>query len=450
MGSKFQGRAYSLPNPAIVKLYLLLRENHPEFGSEALAKEHIFRKLFPGRAYDHQKMLNLMSDFMSLLEQYLVALQLEADEQEQKKLLVQAYLKRPDCYDFFEKKVLELDKFLDARPYRDELYFREKKDLKLLYFGHPGTDMLTKGQEYLQSALEHFEVFKALSTAKLQCSLNAWENAVGTQKAITPVSPGIKPDIPLLRLYEKLAIIQRGPGSAEDLQEIDELLNRHIRSFRPNDQSNVFRIVLNYYARLLNSGKFEVAHTILALYKTGLAYDCFLEFGAMKDATFSNIASIGALCREFDWTETFMDKYQHMLPARSRVDIMAMAKGQLHIEKQEYLKATEVLQYVFKEPQDTIKAKILAIRAWFELYWNDDSYYDLLLTQPDAFEKYIRRNEIVTPRLLEGVRKFIFYIRKLAMLKLDKQNTAAVKPLLEADSNVVLKGWLLGKINQDT
>lgn len=125
MGSKFQGRAYSLPNPAIVKLYLLLRENHPEFGSAALAKEHIFRKLFPGRAYDHQKMLNLMSDFMSLLEQYLVALQLEADEQEQKKLLVQAYSERPDCYDIFEKKVLELDKFLDAKPYRDELYFRQ-------------------------------------------------------------------------------------------------------------------------------------------------------------------------------------------------------------------------------------------------------------------------------------------------------------------------------------
>ncbi|HRI79086.1 MAG TPA: hypothetical protein PLR06_06065, partial [Cyclobacteriaceae bacterium] len=170
--------------PAIVKLYLLLREYYPEFASPVLTKERVFRKMFPGKAYDHQKLLNLMSDFTTLLEQYLVALQLEKEEMEQKKLLVQAYSERPDCYDVFEKKLWELDKSLNAQPYRDELYFQEKKNLNLLYFGHPATDMVAGGREALQNALRYFETFKALSAAKLQCSWNSWDNAVGVRKTI--------------------------------------------------------------------------------------------------------------------------------------------------------------------------------------------------------------------------------------------------------------------------
>lgn len=114
-------------NPAMVKLYLLLRAHYPEFDSKVLSKEKVFRKLFPDRTYDHQKLLNLMSDFMAILEQYLIVLQLEKDELEQKKLLLQSYLERPDCYEIFEKKVWELDNFLDAQPFRDESYFQEKK-----------------------------------------------------------------------------------------------------------------------------------------------------------------------------------------------------------------------------------------------------------------------------------------------------------------------------------
>ncbi|MEZ4963612.1 MAG: hypothetical protein R2791_00095 [Saprospiraceae bacterium] len=433
-------------NPAILKLYLLLRDHYPEFDAPVLGREKVFRKLFPGRAYDHQKLLNLMSGFTALLEQYLTLLQLEKNVLEQKKLLVQAYSERPDCYEVFEKKLWELDRFLDAQPYRDELYFREKKDLNLLYFGHPGTGMVAEGRDALQNALQHFETYKAISTAKLECSWNAWENAVGDRKAIRLEFSDIDAENPLLTLYKKLAALQRAPDAAENLEEIDELLNEHIRSFRPNDQSNILRILLNHYTRLLNMGRSEAADTILGLYKTGLAYDCFLEFGKIKESIFLNIVTAGSLCGEFEWTEMFIDEYQHMLPARSRADTLSMAKGQLHIEKREYLKATEVLQYAFSEPQDIVKARMLAIRAWFELYWNDEGYYDLLSAQLDAFEKYTRRNKVVTPRMLEGARKFIFYVRKLAILKLDDKNTSVIKPQIEAEPNVLLKKWLLNKI----
>lgn len=432
-------------NPAIVKLYLLLREHHPEFASPALAKEKVFRKIFPGRVYDHQKLLNLMSDFTALLEQYLVALQLEKEEMEQKKLLVEAYSERPDCYDVFEKKVWELDKTLDAAPYRDERYFREKKDLNLLYFGHPGTDMAANGREALHNALKHFEAFKALTAAKLQCSFNAWKNTVGAGNTIVLASNGSDTANPLLMLYEKLAVLQGIPDASVTLQDLVDLFIAHVMYFRPDDQSNILKIMLNYCNRLINMGKTEFIATSFELYKIGLKHGCFLVFGKLKAQTFNNIVTSGTMCREFDWTWNFIGQYQALLDASARASAPALAMGQWYFEKREYEKAIETLNYTFSEPQDIYKAKGLTIRAWYELYLTDYSCFDMLFAQLDAFEKYLRRNRKVAPRLSEGMLKFVGYARKLALLQWDGKSSENLKAEIMQAPNVALKYWLLAK-----
>lgn len=432
-------------NPAIVKLYLLLREHYPEFESPALAKEKVFRKLFVGRAYEHQKMLNLMSDFTALLEQYMIVLQLEKEDLEQKKLLVQAYSERPECYEVFEKKLWEMDKYLDALPYRDELYFREKKDLNLFYFMHPGTDMVAAGQEALQNALQCFEAFKALSTVKMQCSRNAWENAVGTRKTIGPESSGFYKNNPLYVLYEKLAALQRAPEITNDLQHLVDLFTSHIHSFRPDDRSNILKILLNYCNRQINRGKKEFIDTSFELYKTGLQYESLLLNGKMKETTFHNIVAVGINCKAFDWTKAFMERFQEHLDLNVRADALALGFGHWHFEQKDYWRVIEVLERVFREPQDILKSKNLLSRAWFEIALTDEPYQEILLAQLDAFEKFTRRNQAIPPRLLEGTLNFIEFTRKLTLNKEDKKKMAQLKIGIEAEPNLVLRNWLLEK-----
>lgn len=433
-------------NPAMVKLYLLLRAHYPEFDSKVLSKEKVFRKLFPDRTYDHQKLLNLMSDFMAILEQYLIVLQLEKDELEQKKLLLQSYLERPDCYEIFEKKVWELDNFLDAQPFRDESYFQEKKDLNLLFFGHPGTEMASDGQEALQNALRYSEASKALLSAKLHCSWNAWENVVGARKAInlSSLSDYYKNN-PLLILYEKLAVLQSHPDIAESLQDLVQMFTTHVRSFRQNDQSNMLKILLNFCNMEVNRGKTEFIGTSLSLYKSGLELGSFLYKGRLKESTFHNIVTFGTLNREFEWAQSFIETYQHLLDANVREGALALAMGQWYCEKEDFEKAVEVLNYSFSEPLDIYKAKATTIRAWGEIFWNDDSYFDFLIAQLDALEKYVRRNQDVTPSLSSGMLKFVIYTRRLVFLKWEGKDFLELKNELKAEPNVVLKSWLLKK-----
>ena len=105
----------------------------------------------------------------------------------------------------------------------------------------------------------------------------------------------------------------------------------------------------------------------------------------------------------------------------------------------------EVLNYSFSEPLDIYKAKATTIRAWGEIFWNDDSYFDFLIAQLDALEKYVRRNQDVTPSLSSGMLKFVIYTRRLVFLKWEGKDFLELKNELKAEPNVVLKSWLLKK-----
>lgn len=442
---KFLQSPFYNANPAIVKLYRLLRSYYPDFDAPKLVEEKMFKRLFPNRAYDHPKMLNLMSDFTALLEKYLIVLQLEAEETQQKKLLLQAYAQRPDCYPIFAKKLSGMDNHLEALPYRNEHFYREKMELNLQFFSHPGTGMVKAGMDSLRNALEYFEAYKSLAGAKLQCARNDWSHAVGARRSIDKVQENPVLANPVYVLYKKLDSLQRESGDKAALLQLVRHFIDHIQVFDPDDKSNVLKILLNHSNRLINKGDPDSIKTSLELYKTGLAYDCFLVQGKMKESTFFNIVTAGTRCREFEWVAHFMQTYQGLLDARVRADALALAKGQWHLDKQEYLKATEILQHSFAEPQSIVKSKVLLIRCWCELYWEDASYLELLLSQLDAFDKHMWRNKAIAPRLVKGVQHFIGFTRKLALHKVEGKAMPELRSAILQEQNVILKDWLLSK-----
>ncbi|HRI60748.1 MAG TPA: hypothetical protein PK228_13515, partial [Saprospiraceae bacterium] len=260
-----------------------------------------------------------------------------------------------------------------------------------------------------------------------------------------PGLPDFDADNPLLVLYEKLAVLQRAPETAENLEHLVDLFITHIHTFRLDDQSNIIKILLNYCNRQINKGRTDFISTSLSLYKTGLEIGCFLDRGKLKEITFQNIVTTATVCGEFDWADNFMKQYQGLLDVSVRTGALAMAMGQWYCEKGEYAAAIEALNHSFQEPQDIYKAKGMTIRAWCEMYWIDSTCFDLLLAQLDALEKYVRRNKDVTSRLSEGMLKFISYTRKMALLKWDGKDTAGLKAEILNEPNVVLKNWLLSK-----
>ncbi|MCB0522471.1 MAG: hypothetical protein H6577_18200 [Lewinellaceae bacterium] len=431
-------------NPNITNLYLLLRNHHPAFDSAKLAKETVFKKLFPNRAYDHQKLLNLMTGFTSLVEKYLVVLQVEKEELEQQKLLVRAYAERPDCYEVFEKKVWELDKTLDAQPYRDELYFREKKDLNLLYFGHPYTDKTTDKNNTLALANEHFENYMAFAEIKLKCANNAITNTVGRKNTRENMHIPSMTDIPVLDIYRKLEQFQRS-GEAGSLTGLVGIFISNINLIRADDREYILKILLNYCIRQSNQGDSAFFRTVFDLYKVGLEYECLTTFGKMTEGTFQNIVSVSTLYGELDWALEFMGSYENALDVEIKEDTMAISHAQWYFAKKDFEKVIHILKHQFHDPLIKLKSKSLLIRSWFELYMENDNYLELLMAQLETLEKYARREKSLTPGMVAGFQKYLSFLKKIVHRKWDNTLIAELELEMIQEQNLMMKNWLLEK-----
>lgn len=435
---------YFNTNSNIVNLYRILNRYYPEFSSPRLRKEEVFKKLFPGKPYSHQQLLNLMSEFNALFEKYLIVKQLERKEMEQQKLLLEAYSERPGCYNTFEKKFILLNKTIDNSPFRDEVYYQNKKELNLLYYGHPDTGLQKGDKGTLESAIANFEAYKNLASIKLKCAHNARTNTIQNGQNLKSDARTLLTEIPLLTLYEKLEMFQRTEGT-ENFTELLDQFKLTIHLIRTEDQRNVLKILLNYATRHMNSGHFDFFHIAFDLYKIGLEYGCLLIHGIMGVTTFHNIITAGSICQEFDWTEKFIAEYQEFLDTDKKVDAVAMGYGLWYFEKKEYSKVVDILQHSFHEPLNVFKSKSLLIRSWFELWCIDDNYFDLFLTQLDTFEKYTRRDKFLTSKLKDAFLKFISFTKKLLTAPNEKRLLIKIHQEIEEEPNLVFKKWLLEK-----
>lgn len=432
-------------NSNIVKMYSLLKRHHPVFNSPQLAKEKVFEKLFPGKPYAHQQLLNLMSEFYSLLEKYLINLQLEKKEFTQNKLLLEAFSERPNCYDFFEKKFDLLNKNLDGQPFRDDIYFSEKKELNLLYYAHPDTSMQIGDKGTLRKAVEYFEAQKKLTDVKLKCALNARANTIIEKQNKELNSPLLLSENPLFILYEKLEKFQHSEKT-EIFEELVSLFKSETELLREDDKRNILKILLNYCIRQINTGNTDFYRTSLDLYKIGLEHDCMLVKGKITKNVFQNIAANGVNCQEYDWTIDFMKKYQNLLDEQVKGDAVALSYGLLYLQKKEYSQTINVLQRNFQEAFDQFKSKTLLIKAWFEIWSIDNSYYNFLLAKLDALEKFTRRNKSMRPSFIKSVLLSVSYTKKIVESNWDALALQKIIQEIKGEQAFLFKKWLLEKI----
>ncbi|MEM9822801.1 MAG: hypothetical protein AAF985_17100 [Bacteroidota bacterium] len=434
-------------NSNVVKMYRVLLPHYPAFNARQLSRESVFKKIFPGKPYAHQQMLNLMSKFNALLEKYLIIRQLEQSQLQEEKLLLHAYAERSGCFDLFEKKVDRFHQSLDTLPFRDELYFLEKKELYLLYYGHPDTPLQKGDKGTLDLAIQNFADYKAMMDIKLKCAANARRNTIvdeqGKRKKVHPSDS----EKHLLSLYEKLEKFQRDEAEIH-YKDVLTQFKSTIHLLRKKDQRNIFFILINYCIRETNRGNADYFPIAFELNQLGLTHGCLLVHGKITETTFHNIVTASTSCRAFKWTKNFMDTYQHKLDIKVKADALALAYGFWYFEQKKYHQAIEVLQYSFREPIHAFKSKSLLIRSWFELWLSQETYFDLLLTQLESFEKYTRRDRALTSKLKTAFVKFILFTKKILNAARDKKLMKAIQSEIQREPNLVLKKWLLEKCEQ--
>lgn len=441
---------------SLVDLYEILRKYYPKFDSPRLKKEKVFERLFPDTSYNDKKMRHTLSECTLLVEEFLVALKLREDQQLKKRILTEAYGQR-NIYDLFERNTNELVEELENGPIDMETY-SQLSTLHRHYYFHPLTKKNKLAVPSLDKAMQQLDQSFAIQKLKLSTEMRARSNylqedySIKYFESILTNAKEDKENYPALSTYIKLIDLFNTNATAIFL-EIKNNFQVNMDLISESEQLSVLGYLLNYSIPKVNSGDPFYSSQILELYKIGLSSKLLVRNDRMTDFTFTNIIAIGSLLKEFDWTYHFIEDYESYLDDNIRAGAKALGRAFLYFHKQEFSEVIEVLvNEKFNQLLHHLRSRSLQLRAFYELFQQDDSYYEFLISNTYAFEKFIRRNDKIAKSRAEGYLNLISYTRKLANMKIKWEMEPKVKANLrdglERETRFIAKKWILEKVKE--
>ena len=456
--AKWVRSPYYNSNPLVVALFDHLRKYAPAFDSPKLTREDVFKQLFPKDPYDGRRLQLLMFRLSALAEEFLVAQRLKRGRITHQELL-QAELGERNQYELFLKQNQSLAEQLEQSPYRDEYYYLARWRQQHDHFFHPRTARYGFSTDQLEGIMQNLDAFYILSKMRYSAELRNRQNILPEAYEIAllgesiqlaeqhPVFGGDK----VFQAYRDILALMEQPENESTYRRLEDIAYHHLHLFRPTDQASLLRYLVNTSIQLYNKGKQEYLGRQFRLYQLGLEKGLFLDEGQLSENTFLNMIVTASVLGELDWIEGFIARYAPALPAAQQVDAVSLATAYWYFAKGDFSASNALLQQVESSAlQYQLRLKSLSLRNYFELFLQDETYYNLVIYESRAFAKFLRRNEKITESRARGYLALCSFIRKLARLKVTGQwpagKLAKLRKKLERERAVVARPWLLEKL----
>jgi len=450
--NRFLNSPFFNTNPRIVSLYEQLKKYYPAFDSPKLAREKLYKKIFPTKTYHYQQMANLVSELTRLIEAYFIQLSLKDDPFQQKKILSESYQRR----ELFEPlKKLTFDLLTELNSAKKESSLLQNYLVLKNYFFRPQKDNIWNDESILLKLVVALDQFyfqeKLILTGEIK-----------SRAAI------LKSDIEIPLLAEIKEIVAQDPNNhilytyfllLEILDNQNETNYQQLKNYfqenyhhLPNKLSiTIFRILTNYCSRQINKGNDIFYSEQFQLYQLGLSAQLILYNNIISAPTFINIIFVAIYTKREVWALEFMKKYQPFLNPSIKEEVLQVTTAITTYFHKDFKETISILlPFNSNNLSRTFTVKKLLIRSYFELFLIDKEYYDLFLSSCLSFEKYLRRNNQSNSERIKANLNFIYFLKKISKAILEGNfKTEKRKALLEEinkNSNLILKYWLVKKI----
>ncbi|MEO1259295.1 MAG: hypothetical protein AAFZ15_10890 [Bacteroidota bacterium] len=455
--SKFVRSPFYNTNPTVAKLFELLKSDHPDYTARRLKKENVFKKLYPGKPFHYQLMSNLRRQLVQLVREYLIVLENEQDELLKKKTLVRAFGKR-NMYAFFEKGTEALIDDLEQNSFRDSIYYKEMLEAKYEYFYHPQTNRYRPNQDYAHDIMKMLDRYFVLFKLRMGSDLKTRERALSYSYQIDLLEPvkniaGEKfyQENPIFSIYHKFYLLHEKRTDEQNFHELNNEYKTFVNQFRMTDKKLIFYELINYCVGKINLGKSDFNRDAFELFKFGLKNELLIVNGKMTEATYNNIVSTAGILDEFDWAFSFVEEYSVYLEEEIRRSAKMISLGELYFRQRQFDRVIETLWgEQFTHVIYQVKSRILLIMNWFEKYLEDQTNFEVVMSQVDAFEKYILRNKKISKNRKRGYLNFNAMVKKMVKNHFEILNSKKEKQKLleKIHSYEVITGkvWLVRKL----
>ena len=443
-------------NKKLVTLYNILQKQHPDFSANAVDKAQLFKKLYPGKAFDDKWMRNLMAAMSRQVEQFLVHQRLESDDTLSAQLLAKEYLER-HAADWHEKLVSEIIHNLEAKKAKETEDFLVLGQLHGELYERPQSTKLKSSQALLLAADRYLDCFYGLHKWRCVSELNERQLILPEGTPPTWDIPQLEHltqhlDIPALRIYKERLNLTRSLSMEGYLHLKTEVFSR-FDSLSEKDKRILLFYLINTGIQLWLKGFVQIMGELLELYKTGLKEGLLDNYGRLSENTFSNIVTTGNSLSQFDFTKSFVKEFTVKLAPEMREDGRIWATAHALFKQQNFEKSITLLStHGFASHLFSTQGKVLLLQAYFEACKNDDSYFLFMLDFGEAFKKFIHRDQLLSERRKTAYLNFVKYttilLKKMVEKKWDGKWLENFEEQINREEFMQGKQWLLEKLEE--
>lgn len=447
-------------NKNVIKLFSSLKTYYPKFSSAQLTKENIYKKIYPGKNYNDLVLRILMSDLLTLLENFLITINLKKNKIDQKKFLIREFTDRK-LFNFLKKELNDFseDRVSDPEELLDKMFISSRRsEYFMLTDNQKGNDinildyakyLITYFLIKLPSIHYDLSIHKDLYNASPDYDfIETLINDFDLESYIEYLDKNKFEYIDLIKLYYLLYSAKKDITDDGYYFEFKKHLNKEIGKFAESEQYNLFIKLESLAIEKIEIGKKEFYNELFEIYslmtQKNILSDSKNNFIPLE--LFRNIVFTGTALKEYRWTKNFINKFIERISPELRDNTYNHSLAHIYFQTREFTRSLEHLNSI-KYDLFVYKAdvKILAMRNYYEL-----SAFEPAYSMVDSFKKFVHNNKNISDLFRKRYDSFILHYQKLLKAGSDA-NIGKLDDLeydLNEDELVYNKNWFLEKIEE--
>ncbi len=255
----------------------------------------------------------------------------------------------------------------------------------------------------------------------------------------------------LINLYHQILTMMVFQGKPEHYHQFRSSLNE-LSGFEA-DRKTLFQYAQNYCIQRANRGDTSYLQELFGLYRQMLKEGMLYEQNKLSLSDIKNIVSLGVRLKEFDWTRDFLLEQQEHFPLVNRQAVIQYNTAYLVEAEAKPSEALRLLRGVeFEDIFYQLGARIILVKCFYQMR-------DLegLESMIHAFSTWLRRNKQVSTYQRKVHLNLLRFIRKLAFLraKLDLYSRAEqalqldrLENKIRATKEITNIGWILEELER--
>lgn len=430
---------------------------HLERPKNALDREQLFKRLFPGEAFDEQRLHNVMSYLKKLYHRFLAQQFYEKQAfREQLFTLESAY--ENNEFLLFTNRVKALEKATEQNPHRDSNFHFINYRLNTLLGFYQGDFGDRSKSDTFQKVINHLDRYYLIEKLRTSCHLTANMMLVNTKfdfgffevllQHLRDHFDSYQDDASVIMYYTILMSL-REESDPQYYHALKQMLSNKIEQFSADERRDLYGFATNYCIRQSNLGRSEYRRELFELYQQGLKTGLLLTNGTIiSEFNYKNVAMLGCSLKEFNWTEGFIQNYRESLPVHRRENAYNFNLANLYYNKKMYNEALMALMKVqFTDVTHHLNTNMLLLRTYFALRDTE-----ALLSLIETFRIYIIRNRKLTAAEKKGYTNFLRLCKSLVLLrhhastfsrKALQEKLETLRQKIDGTQNVINKHWLV-------